>query len=83
MYVIQEGESALHAASARGHAECVRRLIDAGASLDLQEKRHGSTALMLALRRHHTRVALLLLHAGADLELPDLVNLKHHLHHIP
>jgi Ankyrin repeat len=48
-------------------------LVDAGASLDIQDKRHKATPLMLAMRRHHSRVSLLLLHAGADLETQDWV----------
>ena len=34
----KEDETALHVASARGHPECVRCLLDAGADLNLRNK---------------------------------------------
>lgn len=34
----QEEETALHVASARGHLECVRCLLDAGADANLRNK---------------------------------------------
>ena len=62
----------MHVASSRGNVECVRALLDGGASgsaaLDLQDRR-GSTPLHLALRRGHVHVAMLLLHAGADFDI--------------
>ena len=69
---LQEEETPLHVASSRGNVECVRALLDGGASgsaaLDLQDRR-GSTPLHLALRRGHVHVAMLLLHAGADFDI--------------
>ncbi|KAB7507730.1 Death-associated protein kinase dapk-1, partial [Armadillidium nasatum] len=65
-----ESQTPLHIASSRGHIECVRGLINAGACVDPQDNQ-GSTPLHLALRRHHVQTALILLHAGANTDLTE------------
>ena len=75
-YILQEDETPLHVAAARGHIECIRCLLDSSSTsdgtsvVDTQDKR-GSTPLHLALQRNHSHMALLLLHSGADFDLPD------------
>lgn len=70
---LQENQTPLHVASGRGHVECVRGLVSAGACVDAQDGR-GATPLHRALARHHSQAALLLLHAGANTDVTDDVS---------
>lgn len=58
------GTTALCAAAARGHADCVAYLLDAGADPDLKDGQ-GRSALQLAQAGGHAAVARMLRHAGA------------------
>lgn len=69
--VDENGRTRLMAAAEAGRQDDVRRLLDAGASLDSQD-RDGDTALTLAIRGGHERIALLLIDAGADADLANL-----------
>jgi len=62
--------TALHLASARGHAEVVRTLLDNGADAAAVNKRK-STPLHLASSGGHTRVVRVLLEHGADAKADD------------
>lgn len=73
MASLQENQTPLHVASGRGHVECVRGLVSAGACVDAQDGR-GATPLHRALARHHSQAALLLLHAGANTDVTDDVS---------
>jgi hypothetical protein len=59
------GSTPLTFASAKGHVEVVRWLVDQGAALD-ERHRCGYTALGLASSQGHTPVVRLLLERGAD-----------------
>ena len=65
---LADGFSALIYASLYGHSDGVRALVDAGASVDLQDARLR-TALMYTCRRGHAPAARLLLEAGARTDL--------------
>ena len=54
----------------RNHMGVVKRLVKAGASLDVRNPK-GRTALMVASQEEHVEVAEYLLQAGASLELED------------
>lgn len=72
---MQEGDSALHVASAWGHMECVTVLVENGAAIDIVNAQ-GASPLHVALSRRHTNVAMFLIHAaGADYELQDSVRI--------
>ena len=62
---VEEGWTALMAASAMGHERVVERLLLAGADPDLQNQT-GATALMYAVSGEHTEVVKMLVEAGAD-----------------
>ena len=68
-FFTQDGDTALHIASSRGHLECVRVLLDSKADLDVPNLTTGNTPLHLSIIRHYTNVAMVLLHAGADFDL--------------
>ena len=53
------GQTPLHAAADRGWEDLVRRLLDLGADLDIEDFA-GDTALDIALFREHSNIALLL-----------------------
>ena len=69
---IQDGETPLLCAAARGHLDIVRILIESGALLNTVDK-HGLTALHHAVRRHHFSIAKFLCEAGANVNLQDKV----------
>ena len=62
------GFTALHQASWKGHAEAVRELLAHGAPLNAQAN-NGATPLISACECGHLAAATLLLDAGADLAL--------------
>jgi ankyrin repeat protein len=64
----RHGQTALMLASARGHVELVRLLVEDGAELDHTAKYHLS-ALMLAVINRHAEIARVLVGAGADREI--------------
>ena len=55
----------LHVASRNGHTEIVRRLIEAGAKVNIKDD-DGDTPLLLAARSGSAEVVQLLIEAGAD-----------------
>ena len=55
----------------QGHEAVVRLLLEAHASVDVQDAM-GVTALMVAAKQGHHAVARLLLEVGASLDLKDL-----------
>ena len=63
----------LHLAAARGHADVVKLLIDAGADLNKGDM-HNNTPLHLAAARGHADVVKLLIDAGADLSKRNMRN---------
>ena len=62
------GQTALHYAARRGHAEAVSLLLGASAAVDAQEA-GGWTPLMLAAKRGHVAAVEALLTSSASLEL--------------
>ena len=60
------GAAPLWLASALGHVECVRLLLEAGAKVDATVKEYKYTPLMMAARGGHSEVCRLLIGAGAD-----------------
>ena len=64
-----EGYAPLHLAAKNGHAEAIRLLIEAGATVDLRAKL-GVTPLHEAVVRRKLHAAVALLEAGADIEAP-------------
>lgn len=52
------------------HTPCVRKLIQAGVRLNLQDC-EGNTALHIAVREHRDDIALILLEAGAEPEIKN------------
>ncbi|CAK9027221.1 unnamed protein product [Durusdinium trenchii] len=64
------GRTALHRAAERGHAEIVRLLVQAGASVDIGDFEEN-TALMFAALEGHPDVLKVLLCAGASVSLAN------------
>ncbi|PVH76897.1 ankyrin, partial [Cadophora sp. DSE1049] len=60
------GRTALHYASAQGHAEVIGILLEAGADIDAVDE-DGWTALHVAADCGHIDVLMLLVNDGADL----------------
>ena len=65
-----QGRTPLHLSCAGGHLRVSRLLAEAGARLDLQDRR-GVTALGRAVEAAHLEVVQLLQERGAGLEVPD------------
>uniref|UniRef100_A0A0G4HJE4 Uncharacterized protein n=1 Tax=Chromera velia CCMP2878 TaxID=1169474 RepID=A0A0G4HJE4_9ALVE len=65
-----KGDTALIVASANGHTEIVRLLVDARANVDLQHT-NGTTALIQSSNKGHTDIVRLLLHANASVDMQD------------
>ena len=65
-------QTALMLASSRGHGECVRLLLDAGADRNLQN-RFGQTALIRASCEGHVEIVRSLLDARADKNLQNIL----------
>ncbi|KAL5502776.1 hypothetical protein EMCRGX_G009597 [Ephydatia muelleri] len=66
----KDGFTALMMASRKGRVECVKLLLDKGASADLLDKR-GDTALMMASREGRVECVQFLLDKGARANLSD------------
>ncbi|XP_078587226.1 uncharacterized protein LOC144868635 [Branchiostoma floridae x Branchiostoma japonicum] len=64
------GDTALHAASAKGHDELVELLLKNGADLTMTNQ-HGDTALHAACAGGHGKVVELLIKNGADLNMTN------------
>ena len=67
----KDGFAPLHLAVSWGRAEIIARLIDAGASVDLQEDGDGQTPLSLAAMLGRVEAAVRLIDAGASVNLQD------------
>merc|ERR1712185_647197 len=65
------GMSALAASSLSGHLACVRKLLEAGATVDQLCGLSQSTALIHAATQGHRAVCEALIEAGADPKLED------------
>ncbi|KAL2795691.1 ankyrin repeat-containing domain protein [Aspergillus keveii] len=66
LYVQPWGDTPLGGASSKGHYACVKRLLDAGVPLEVEDER-PRTPLISALEHGHNDVALLLAQRGAGL----------------
>ncbi|KAJ7539741.1 hypothetical protein O6H91_11G107500 [Diphasiastrum complanatum] len=65
------GSTALHIATWRNHVPIVRKLLSAGADLDIRDGESGWTSLHRALHFGHLAVAGVLIEAGASLIIED------------
>eukprot|EP00470_Lotharella_oceanica_P002069 CAMPEP_0170170178 /NCGR_PEP_ID=MMETSP0040_2-20121228/3139_1 /TAXON_ID=641309 /ORGANISM="Lotharella oceanica, Strain CCMP622" /LENGTH=184 /DNA_ID=CAMNT_0010409393 /DNA_START=140 /DNA_END=694 /DNA_ORIENTATION=- len=66
-----KGRTALQEASARGHVEVVKLLLEHQPSINHQDYWDGRTALMDAARSGHVEVVVCLIRAGASLDVRD------------
>ena len=64
------GRTPLHLSCGAGEARVSRRLLEAGAEIDVQDRR-GVTPLGRAVEAGHQDTLLLLLERGAELDIPD------------
>ena len=62
----EEGFSLLHLKAKAENAEIVQKLIEAGADIEMKDRKHGSTALLWACQNGHTIVVKILLHNDAN-----------------
>lgn len=77
----KDGDTALHLTCHKGHVDCVRILIAAGAHVELKNC-VGQTPLHLALLAGQSTAAILLLHSGADVDLQNAVSITFILHQV-
>ncbi len=63
------GRRAIHFASANGHEECVRLLVEAGAEKEPADKVCGATPLHLACLTGRAKMVRLLLELGSDTDV--------------
>lgn len=63
-----DGWAPLHLAARRGDPEIVGALLDAGADLDLLDRRNGWTPLLHAIHWHRRQAAATLIEAGAEVD---------------
>jgi len=68
----QNGDTAMMTASSSGHSSVVRKLLQAGATVNTTNK-YGHPALYFAASKGHEDVVELLLGAKADPDLTDMV----------
>ncbi|KAH8670349.1 ankyrin repeat-containing domain protein [Tricladium varicosporioides] len=61
----------LHHASARGHVEVVRFLLEKGAELELKDTAYGQTPLLWAVEKGHEATVQLLLEKSANTEIKN------------
>ena len=61
-----DGVTALMYSAALGELDVVRRLLDAGASVNRQDNERGATPLIYAAEKGHTEIVKLLLNSRAD-----------------
>ncbi|KAF0716859.1 Aste57867_2624 [Aphanomyces stellatus] len=69
---LDESQTALHAAAMTNHKDCVKLLLDYGASKDVTDA-SGRTALHYAASRNHEEVVALLLEYDARTDVPDMI----------
>ncbi|CAG0893243.1 unnamed protein product, partial [Cyprideis torosa] len=62
----------LHAACDKGHFDCARLLVNAGADVDAQAGPNGITPFHRAAAFNHVEILKLLAHSGADISLGDV-----------
>ncbi|KAJ1569366.1 hypothetical protein HK405_006057 [Cladochytrium tenue] len=74
------GLNGLHFASHYGHINVVKVLLDAGAKVDIPDKKDKSTALMESCKVGHIEIARILLERGADPYFSDKLG-RTALHH--
>lgn len=67
--------TALHWAVFQGHHDCARLLVNAGASVDVQDG-EGRTPLHYAVKKGDRNTIALLVKAGASLEVTDVTGVK-------
>jgi len=72
--ITQAGQTVLHSAAHAGHAEIVRLLLDAKATVDVKSK-SGQTPLFFAIAGSHVDAASCLLGAGANPNIKDMSRL--------
>lgn len=63
-----DGRAPIHRAARRADAEIVGRLLEAGADLDLRDRRNGWTPLLHAIHWRNRPAAAALIEAGADVD---------------
>jgi ankyrin repeat protein/tellurite resistance protein len=74
------GDSPLNAAATRGHTECARLLIDAGADVNRNSPPEGGQfPLLMAAENGHQEIVSMLLSAGADVSMINPENGTHPL----